>query len=219
MFPRLSPRMFGMYTMSWCTSRTTSRDYCTPHGLAIKKNTATLACASSGNCSRAQKLSVWLYLSRCVTARKTHPWRGGQSHHDHAHQRTPSQAQHPGTNLGHPFGVLHPVLDPWTSPAIRGGQCQQTNDKPAFQQHVDNHPKKTRTNTYIFFLLFHLLFSILERIHIFLNEYIYKVSPSILPSTLSSFSPSTFKNEYIYKVFLLPWRFDASKQENQYVSM
>ena len=123
---------------------------CTPHGLAQKVFTATLARASRGNCSLAQKSSVWLYLNRCVTARKTHPWRGGQSHHDHAHQRTPSQAQHPGTNLGHPFGVLHPVLDPWTSPAIRGGQCQQTNDKPAFQQHVDNHPKKNK-NEYIYF--------------------------------------------------------------------
>ena len=75
MFSRLCPRICGVYTTSWCTSITSSRDYCTPHGSAIYF-TASLACASRGNCSQAQKSSVWLHLSRCVTVRKTHPWRG-----------------------------------------------------------------------------------------------------------------------------------------------
>ena len=87
MFSRLCPRICGVFTTSWCTSMNASREYCTPHPWCANfVFTATLARASRGNCPRAQNSSVWLYLSRCVTARKIPLCGGGLSHHGHAYQ-------------------------------------------------------------------------------------------------------------------------------------
>ena len=56
---RLFAHLFRVYTTSWCTCRTASRDYCTPHGSVTKKITAAPERASCWNCWRAQKSSVW----------------------------------------------------------------------------------------------------------------------------------------------------------------
>ena len=68
-----------------CTQRVGARPWLLCETIALrmvrqktkKTNTATLARATRWSCSRAQKSSVWLYLSLCVTERKIPLCRGG----------------------------------------------------------------------------------------------------------------------------------------------
>ena len=78
--------------------------------LGKKKITATLARAACENCSRAQKSSVWLYQSRCVTVRKIPLSRCGQSHHGHAYRKSLVRRHIQGQNVEIFFRVTPRVI-------------------------------------------------------------------------------------------------------------
>ena len=61
----------------------------------------------AGIVSERKKPSVWLYLDRCAIARNFPVYRGGESHHDPAYQKSPATGRRhiQGRSLEIRFGV------------------------------------------------------------------------------------------------------------------
>ena len=111
-FLRICARLFGVCTTSWCTLKTASRDYCTPHGSVFFFEIPTLERASCWYCSRAQNSSV-CYISVGVSPRAISRFPQADNHIMTAH--TENHVENPfsgATSRGRRtieirFGVTH----------------------------------------------------------------------------------------------------------------